>query len=212
MDKTGLSIPSWIYYVVGGVGFLMLFAISEYGWMFLASPLMFLVGLSFFSYGVMDWLNRQAAGEADEAASDAVRRKRVFMKIAATAQDISFVLLGLLLAIGAFVRLLKIWEPIWAYLQANPGWLLCAAGVGILLVSVQGLFGNQPGKTTTAVFLSLLPKRIISVLGIVAALGLIGLGLTALMWRPGFDAFVQMLVELLPQAPDYEELLTSVSA
>jgi hypothetical protein len=198
-----VNIPKWIYYVVGGVGFLMLYAITEFGWLFLASPLMFLAGLSLISYGTVDWINRKAATRLDEAADDAVWRKRVFMRIAATAQNISFVLLGLLLAFGAFVRLLKIWEPIWAYLQANPGWLLFAVGVGILLVSIQGLFGDQPGKT----FLALLPRRISSVLGLVVALGLILMGFTALVWRPGFEAFVQMLLEL---APDYKLLLTPI--
>ncbi|MEJ2757565.1 MAG: hypothetical protein P8046_03695, partial [Anaerolineales bacterium] len=90
-----MNIPKWIYYVVGGVGFLMLYAITEFGWLFLASPLMFLAGLSLISYGTVDWINRKAATRLDEAADDAVWRKRVFMRMAATAQNISFVLLGL---------------------------------------------------------------------------------------------------------------------
>jgi hypothetical protein len=206
--KLPLQIPKWVYYVIGITAFAMLYAISEWGWDFLISPFLFLLGMAAASFGVVVAAPHTAAFASLE--DDDQKMRLSFSSVAAIAHGLSFILLGILLVVGAFIRLLGIWAPVWAYLTQHPGWLLGLAGTGLLLVSVRGVFGQQEPKRKGQLIPPSLPRRIFSGLGIFLALGLVLLGLLELLWRPGFNAIIQALLDFLPQVPDYDVFPTPV--
>lgn len=196
------NIPKWVYYLVIFMAFGMLYAITEWGWEFLISPFLFLIGMAVLSYGV---LTAVPLVMSYYRLRDTNQKPRLPLEsLAEIARGVSFVLLGFLLAVGALVRLLDVWEPLWAYLTRRPGWLFEVTGVGFFLVSIQGLFKSEQRNQGWGQFLSLLPRWIMSGVGILLALGLIGLGLLELLWRPGFNAIVQEFLDFLPQIPVYE--------
>ena len=194
--------PSWIFIAVAVLVLALVYMISEWGWGFLVSPLLLLVGLSLFSFGVGAVITRRT--DLSDGAQIGLQQSRSYTGLSAVIDGLLFILLGVLLSAGSVVRQLGVWEPVWSYLKANPGWLLGNIGIFLLLVSMLGLLGHREETQKTWLFVATLPRRIVSVVGIVLAFLLIAVGLLEILYQPGFDAFFHMLQNLLPKPPTFD--------
>ncbi len=206
MQIAHLTIPKWVYISIALLAFGMLYAIAEWEWMFLVSPFLFLVGLILIVFGIQAVVTRRAEFTDPEGAD--YQQQRTQIGLSALAHGLMFILLGLLALAGAFIRLLGVWEPVWGYFTAHPGWLWGLGGVGVLLVSLQGLLGYQEENKPGWLMLSSLPKRLLSLVGIVLGIGMIGIGLAGVFLPAWFDGFMAQLRSWLPSGPEiYDQVV-----
>jgi len=195
MDRINYKIPAWMGYVVAGVVILMVYAISELGWDFLVSPLLFLLGLAVAAFGVVTVIRRRT--DHGDGGIVSLLQERSYIGFAAVAYGVSAILLGMILAAGAVLRQLNVWDQVWASLQANPGWLLGIVGIFLFLGSLIGLLGNPGPDRSTWQQISALPGKALAAIGILLALLLMAVGLLEIFYRPGFDAVLRILQNLL---------------
>lgn len=197
------EVPGWIHTAGIAVGLGMLYAVSEWEWDFLISPALAVFGTVLGLMGVEAILTRRASYSNSEGADYALYSK--YTGTAAVAFGFVYLLLGLLFFLGALVNLLGAWDLLWAYLQSHPGWLIGGVGIFLLLVSIQGLLGSNEEKSKTGLFILSLPRRLISVIGIILSLILMAGGVIALVWPAGFEVIIGTMKSMfLPDPLLYE--------
>jgi formate-dependent nitrite reductase membrane component NrfD len=194
MSGFSFKFPPWFNYILLSAALTMLYLITERGWDFLVSPLLFLLGLSATAFGADAVINRRTDSSGGGIAS--LVRSRSYFGIAAVAYGFSALLLGAILVAGAVLRQLNVWDEVWASLQANPGWLMGIVGIFLFLGSLIGLVDQAGQERGAWQKISALPRRILAVLGIMLAAVLIAAGLLEIFYRSGFDALLGMLQDL----------------
>ena len=195
MEGFNFKFPPWLNTILVSAALTMLYLITERGWDFLVSPLLFLLGLSAAAFGIDTILTKRTDTSGGGIAG--LVQSRHYFGIAALAYGASAVLLGVILVAGAVLRQLNVWDQVWASLQANPGWLLGIVGIFLFLGSLIGLVGNPEPDRSAWQQLAALPRKALAAVGVLLALALIAAGLLEIFYRPGFDALLGWLQDLL---------------
>ncbi|HKJ26877.1 MAG TPA: hypothetical protein VJ965_04485 [Anaerolineales bacterium] len=182
-----IKVPGWIHPAGFAVGLGMLYAVAEWDWDFLISPMMAVFGTVLGLRGLEAILTRRAS----EGGTYAQYSK--YTGTAAIAFGLTYLLLGLFFFFGALVNLLGYWDPLWSYLKTHPGWLTGGIGLFLLLGSIQGLLGRKEEKRWAGMFVRSLLRQLISVIGIILSLLLIAISGLALVWPAGFEAIVKLI-------------------
>lgn len=195
MEGFSFKFPPWLNTILVSAALTMLYLITERGWDFLVSPLLFLLGLSAAAFGIDTVISRRTDTSVGGIAG--LLQERQYFGIAALAYGSSAILLGVILLAGAVLHQLNVWDQVWASLQANPGWLLGIVGIFLLLGSLIGLVGNPEPDRSAWQKIAALPRKALAAIGGLLALALIAAGLLEIFHRPGFDALLGMLRNLL---------------
>jgi hypothetical protein len=128
------------------------------------------------------------------------RANETYVGIAAIAQGIQLVLLGVFLAVVAVLAHFDLGAPLFRLLIRRPGALLLACGVFILAAAVIVSVGYAEQKETTrfAYILDLLSSRLLGgVILVVIGVAAIGLGLLEVFAPDLFDAWGGGYLEVL---------------